>query len=163
MSAADYVKHLRERVGHELLLLPSVTAIIRNRGRILMLKHRDTGFWVFPGGTLEPGERPQEAVLRETQEETGLTVAIERLLGVYSGPEFEVRYPNDDRSLYMMAAYGCTAESPLRATESDEAERFAFFAPDGIAEQEIAAWVRPMLPDVIAYAAGKSGKTKSSA
>jgi 8-oxo-dGTP pyrophosphatase MutT (NUDIX family) len=163
MSAVDYLKHLRERVGHDLLLLPAVTAIVRHRGRILMLKHRDTGFWVFPGGCLEPGERPEEAAIRETREETGLKIAIESLIGVYSGPEFEVRYPNDDRSLYMMAVYGCTARSSLRATESDEAERFAFVAPEGIGELEIAAWVRAILPDVIAYASGSGRASKSSA
>ncbi len=39
--------------------------------------------WNLPGGALESGELPSEAVVRETQEETGLVVEIEKLVGVY--------------------------------------------------------------------------------
>jgi 8-oxo-dGTP diphosphatase len=39
--------------------------------------------WNLPGEGVESGELPTEAVLRETREETGLEVAVERLVGVY--------------------------------------------------------------------------------
>lgn len=48
---------------------------------MLLLKHRKLGFWVQPGGHIEPGETPDEAAIRETKEETGLEVEIvERFL-----------------------------------------------------------------------------------
>jgi mutator protein MutT len=50
------------------------------------------GLWEFPGGKMEPGETPQEAAVRETQEETGLAVEPLELLGelrtAHAGREF---------------------------------------------------------------------------
>lgn len=53
-------------------------------GRVLMVRLQRPGksFWVLPGGAIEKGETPQEAAVREVREETGLEVAIDRLLFV---------------------------------------------------------------------------------
>jgi ADP-ribose pyrophosphatase YjhB (NUDIX family) len=44
------------------------------------------GLWVVPGGFVDLGEVVEEAVVRETQEETHLTVRPLRLLNIYSYP-----------------------------------------------------------------------------
>lgn len=51
---------------------------------ILVARHAcpDREYWVLPGGAIEPGETPEEAAVRETLEETGLTVRLQRLLFV---------------------------------------------------------------------------------
>jgi ADP-ribose pyrophosphatase YjhB (NUDIX family) len=68
-------------------------AIIRN-GAILMVQHEEARrvFWTLPGGKVEDGETPEQAVRREVQEETGLYVAVtralfERLMRITSEPE----------------------------------------------------------------------------
>ncbi|GAA1041283.1 NUDIX hydrolase [Streptomyces murinus] len=59
-------------------------AIVVHEGRVLMVRRRVSEgqlSWQFPAGEVEPGEAREEAAVRETQEETGLTVAAVKLLG----------------------------------------------------------------------------------
>ena len=59
-------------------------AIIFDSDRKVLLCHRtDMDAWNLPGGGVESGELPMEGVIREVKEETGLTVEIERLAGIY--------------------------------------------------------------------------------
>ena len=46
-----------------------------SRRLVLLHRHRRLGIWLQPGGHVEPGERPEDAALRETVEETGIAVA----------------------------------------------------------------------------------------
>jgi 8-oxo-dGTP pyrophosphatase MutT (NUDIX family) len=47
--------------------------VVGPRG-VVLLKHKRLGFWLQPGGHIDPGESPWEAALREAREETGLDV-----------------------------------------------------------------------------------------
>ena len=54
-----------------------VSAVIFNqKAEVLLVKHKKHGVWVYPGGHLEKNESPDEGVLREVKEETGLIVEI---------------------------------------------------------------------------------------
>ena len=61
----------------------SAFAIILSSDQILLVKARHKTNWQLPGGRIEPGETPVEAVAREVQEETGLRARIGRLTGRY--------------------------------------------------------------------------------
>jgi 8-oxo-dGTP pyrophosphatase MutT (NUDIX family) len=50
------------------------TAYVVRGDKTLLLKHRKLGMWLPPGGHVEPGETPDEAVRREVREETGLEI-----------------------------------------------------------------------------------------
>lgn len=59
-------------------------AIVVSEGRVLMVRRRMREgelSWQFPAGAIETGESAEEAAVRETQEETGLTVSAVKLLG----------------------------------------------------------------------------------
>ncbi|MEU2024255.1 NUDIX hydrolase [Streptomyces sp. NPDC016469] len=59
-------------------------AIVVHEGRVLMVRRRVSEgqlSWQFPAGEVEPGEEGEAAAVRETQEETGLTVEAVKLLG----------------------------------------------------------------------------------
>lgn len=59
-------------------------AIIVTDGKVLMVRRRISEgelMWQFPAGAIEAGESPEQAAVRETLEETGLTVKAARLIG----------------------------------------------------------------------------------
>lgn len=61
--------------------------------KVLLQKRRDFRLWGFPGGMLEAGETPEQAAVRETFEETGYHVSIDRLVGIYHRPQMgDTRY-----------------------------------------------------------------------
>lgn len=68
----------------------AVAAIIfDDEDRILLLKHTYRKFeWGLPAGGLEHGEKPEEAVAREFREETGLEIAVEKMLTARSTREY---------------------------------------------------------------------------
>ena len=70
-----------------LTAMPTVGAfavILDAEAKLLLCHRRDRDEWNLPGGRVEKGESPWEAVVREVLEEVGLEVRVERLLGVYS-------------------------------------------------------------------------------
>jgi ADP-ribose pyrophosphatase YjhB (NUDIX family) len=72
----------------------SVSAVVwRDAGparELLLMRRSDNGHWGLPGGYVEPGESVAEAVAREVMEETGVHIAVGRLVGVYSDPARQV-------------------------------------------------------------------------
>lgn len=61
-----------------------VAAVIERDGRLLACRRapgRDAaGRWEFPGGKVEPGERPEDALVREIREELGVRIDVGALL-----------------------------------------------------------------------------------
>lgn len=73
MPTSPYLARLRGQVGHELVMLPGVSACIFDEpGRVLLAHHVDSGIWALPGGAVEPDEDPAAAVAREAREELGI-------------------------------------------------------------------------------------------
>jgi 8-oxo-dGTP diphosphatase len=60
------------------LLLVVAVALVDVDGRVLIAQRPEgkqlAGLWEFPGGKLEPGERPEDALIRELREELGIEV-----------------------------------------------------------------------------------------
>jgi ADP-ribose pyrophosphatase YjhB (NUDIX family) len=107
---------------------PSVSAVIFDRRERLLLQQRsDGGQWGLPGGSVEIGESVREAVVREVREETGLTVAVRRLVGVYSEPQRQVvRYPDGNVWHYVNICFECAVRGG-EFTTCDETLALAFF------------------------------------
>ncbi|OGO41458.1 MAG: hypothetical protein A2Z04_06870, partial [Chloroflexi bacterium RBG_16_57_9] len=65
---------------------PCIGAIVVREGKVLLAQRRDEpfkGYWDTPGGFLEPGEHPEQGVIREIKEETGLDIRPTYLIGMY--------------------------------------------------------------------------------
>jgi 8-oxo-dGTP pyrophosphatase MutT (NUDIX family) len=106
---SDYITWLRSRIGSRKTLLAYTSALIRDdQGRVLFQQRADfKTMWGLPGGILELGESFTECVQREALEETGYHVEPIRLVGLYSSPEFDVRYPNGDEAQQFTVALEC--------------------------------------------------------
>jgi ADP-ribose pyrophosphatase YjhB (NUDIX family) len=109
---------------------PSVSAVIFDRRRRLLLQQRsDGGQWGLPGGSVEIGESVRDAVRREVKEETGLIVSVRRLVGVYSEPARQVvRYPDGNVWHYINVCFECAVRGGALAT-SDETLALDYFPP----------------------------------
>jgi 8-oxo-dGTP diphosphatase len=91
-----------------------VAAVIR-RGQFILATKRlpggtAGGKWEFPGGKIEPGESPEEALVREIDEELGVELVVGDLIGAFVSDEEAIRLH--------LHCYWCTAaagEPQLRA------------------------------------------------
>jgi 8-oxo-dGTP diphosphatase len=100
-------------------------AITDESGRILCVRmNYATRAWTTPGGRVEVGESPLDALKREVLEESGLDVVAEELVGVYSKPY------KDDIVLFFRARV--VASNPWQP--NDEIAQMDYFARDDLPE-----------------------------
>jgi 8-oxo-dGTP diphosphatase len=109
--------------------LAVIALVPLDKGLVLARRAIDPGYglWVVPGGFVDVGERLEEAVVRETREETLIHVEVDRLLNIYSY--------KDTRTV--VAAYLTTYVSG-ELTAGDETLEARVFAPAEIPWDDIA-------------------------
>jgi ADP-ribose pyrophosphatase YjhB (NUDIX family) len=127
-----------ERAGKAGRLTIGCAAVIFNATRqaILLTRRHDNGRWCLPGGHMEPGERVDEACVREVEEETGLEVRIERLIGVYSGYDRLVEYADGNRFQIVGLCFEATAIGGTLGG-SDETTAYGYFTLEELALMDV--------------------------
>jgi 8-oxo-dGTP diphosphatase len=103
-------------------------AIIVHDSRVLMVRRRISEgelMWQFPAGAIEAGEGAEDAAVRETSEETGLTVKAIRLLG-------ERVHPKTGRLMSYTACEAISGEAHV--ADDDELDAIAWVAHNEIPE-----------------------------
>jgi 8-oxo-dGTP pyrophosphatase MutT (NUDIX family) len=122
-----------DRAGKNAVLRPGASAIIFDdaREKVLLTRRADNGRWCLPGGGMDPGESAEETCVREALEETGLHVAVTRLVGIYTSPNLVVEYA--DGNVFQPVAFSFEAKIIGGELQlSDETTEFGYFAVDAL-------------------------------
>jgi 8-oxo-dGTP diphosphatase len=128
------------------LVLVAACALIDSDGRVLIARRPEgkpmAGLWEFPGGKIETGERPEDTIIREMQEELSVTIREPCLapfvFASHSYPDFHLLMP-----LFLCRRW----EGVVRPTEGQEV---AWVRPKDLASESspyaMPAADRPLLP-----------------
>ncbi len=104
-------------------------------GRLLLMRRSDNGQWGLPGGYVEKGEDVATAAAREVAEETGVRIAVGRLIGVYSDPARQViAYPDGGRVQAVNLCFEGRPEGQGEPTTPEETLETGYFAASELPE-----------------------------
>jgi 8-oxo-dGTP diphosphatase len=139
----------------------TVNGLIFYNGKTLLLKHRKVEKWLCPGGHIEPNETPDEALLREVKEETGLDVHfmgdIDKTFGddqvrILHSPfvvqDELINIPGDEH-YHIDLIYLCTSGTDKLATE--EASDIGWFTYEETEKLEMFPNFRTLLKKAFRY------------
>lgn len=135
VKATDFEGNTIEVDVAKLRWRPSAYGVVINEGKVLLLKQ--TNGYDLPGGGVEMGERPEMAVVREVEEETGHDVSSPKLLGV----ETSFYKPFNTENLFvqsLMIYYECSLEGGVMSNEGyDEAEKLYTLGAEWVAVKDL--------------------------
>ncbi len=94
---SDYVKDMREKIGHTPMYMPTVGLIICKDDKVLLQKRTDDGNWAMHGGGMEPGEEFLDSLRREIKEEINIEPINPEIFGIFAGNDLYHEYPNGDK------------------------------------------------------------------
>ena len=128
------------------ILLVAACALIDADGRVLITTRPDgkamAGLWEFPGGKIEDGERPEQTLIRELQEELGIAVSEACLAPLtfasHSYPEFHLLMP-----LYVCRRWEGTVTAK-------EGQRLAWVKPNRLRDYDMPPADVPLISHLIA-------------
>lgn len=150
MPIPDFVIRLREHIGHDLLWLPGVTAVVLRDDEVLLVERSDNGQWAPVTGIVDPGEHPEVAAVREALEETGVVCEVEALVGVNVTPP--ITHVNGDLAQYLDHTYLCRYVSGEAHVGDDESLSVRWCPLDALPVMHPA--LRERIERSVAHAAG---------
>ncbi len=128
-------------------LVPAVSAVVADPGgRLLLQRRTDNQLWSVPGGAVELGESVLDALRREVLEETGLEVEVDRLIGVYSSPDYLVAYDDGEVRQQFSLAFACHVTGGSIQTSSETMD-VQWFPPDDLATLDLSAGAARRIDD----------------
>lgn len=146
MAVSPYIRKVRQHIGTDLLLLPSVAVFpIREDGQLLLVQDSATRLWQTAGGTVEPDEPPRDAAVREVFEEAGVTVELGDLIDVIGGPQFRLTYPNGDQTAYVTIAFDAVVTSGTPAPDNDETCAVGWWPPSELGQVPINEFTKSLV------------------
>jgi 8-oxo-dGTP pyrophosphatase MutT (NUDIX family) len=146
---SPHIRDLREKVGHSLLLLPSTAVLPHDdAGRLLLVRHIDSGKWGTIGGSIEPDESQRDSAVREALEEAGVRVELGVILGVVGGSGYRVTYSNGDETAYVVTVFDGTVVGGTPRSDGDETSEVRWFGPEELPVGEMGRLSKNILRDL---------------
>ena len=132
--SSEYITRIRSKIGNARLMITSSVAVIKNTQNHLLLQETHQQTWALPGGMIEPGESPQETVVREVLEETGLKIVPQNILGAFGGEAFRYTYPNGDQVEYTVIVFACHVLADTGQYDKAATRTLKYFSKDKLPE-----------------------------
>ena len=133
---SDQIQLMRQFVGHgRMIAVGAMAAVQRDDGRFLMVRRSDNGAWTFPAGYSDLGENVAHTAVRETLEETGYHITIERILAIYSSPTYHHTFPNGDQVKNVGTLFLARLVGGQPAPDTAEISAIAWLLPEEIVQQ----------------------------
>lgn len=137
----SYTGQLRQKVGHQKLIIPSVRAVLFDeQGQALYIARRGEGSWGMPAGSIELGETIFQCLQREVLEETGLRVLSAEPFAVYTSPDLSITNGFGDAYQLFEFAFRVDKWEGELVQETDETTEARFFPLDTIPEIRDPFW-----------------------
>ena len=130
MPVPDFILQLRAKIGHDLLWLPGVTAVVLKDDEVLLVMRSDNGAWAPVTGIVDPGEHPAQAAVRETMEETGVRCVVEEL--VWVNVTEPTVHANGDHAQYLDHTFRCRFVEGLPYAADEESSEVAWFPVENL-------------------------------
>ncbi len=138
MPMSEYVRDLRARIGTTVLEVPTVSVVVHDaQDRVLLVRHVEGNVWTTPGGMIEPYELPADAALREMWEETGLVVALDRIVGVFGGEPCSGAYSNGDKVSFVSTVFTAKVVGGTPRPDGEETLELRYFAREELDRERV--------------------------
>ena len=123
----NYVSSIREKIGHDLLILTGANVIILDDNNRVLLQKRRSGSWGLLGGLLEISETLEDTAIREVYEESNLKISDLHLVNVFSGPKYHFKLDNADEIYVITSVYYTREFKGELIADNNESLELQFF------------------------------------
>lgn len=132
-------------------IVPSVTVAVRDAaGRILLVHKIDNDYWALPGGAVDLGESVADAALREIAEETGVTIELTGLVGIYTDPGHVMAYDDGEVRQQFSICFNARLISGMARQDDTEVKAVQWVDPSDVPSVKIHPSMRRRIDDAIA-------------
>ena len=126
--------------------------VLNDQEEILLVREKEDGLWTLPGGWVDVGESPSEAVEREVKEESGYEVRAVRLLALWDRD----KHPHPPLPFHLYKTYfQCELLGGSPLSESTETAGVGFYAPSALPELSLGRVTPRQIERLAEYAADR--------
>lgn len=130
-------------------LTPGACAVVINESNEILLHKRSDmkNLWSLPGGVMKVGESISQCCIREIQEEMGLEVEINKMIGIYSSPKCIFAWSDGSVFQSFVVAFLCeiSGDNFTKIILNDESDDYGWFGKEEMMKLETLPYVKEIV------------------